>query len=203
MAASSPADGEFAIGLQLQRLHLEEAPAAGLRSLFISVLEEWELSGEDEELLHARQLLREYESREGATLDKLDQDGGAGGEERYEKTRARHGDAFFSSFRKKISPCPQQVLRYCRGGRPLLLSSNPAQTVSPCGTCGGARTFELQLMPALVSLLQAADGGGGGQVEFGTVLVYTCTNSCWGAGSTTPLEEECLVQQDPDQHLFR
>lgn len=203
MAGFFPADGEVAVCRQLQRLQLEEARVAapGLRSLFISVVEESDLGGEDEELRHARQLLREYERREGAALGELD---GGGGEEKYEKTKARHGDAAFSRFMKKISLCPEQILRYCRGGRPLFLSEPPcsvAQMVSVCGACGGSRTFELQLMPALVSLLQTADGGG--QVEFGTVVVYTCTNSCWEAGSTSALEEECLVQQDPDQHLFR
>uniref|UniRef100_H3C823 Programmed cell death protein 2 C-terminal domain-containing protein n=1 Tax=Tetraodon nigroviridis TaxID=99883 RepID=H3C823_TETNG len=189
--------GEAAACRQLQRLRLQEQQAAPvLRSLFISVVEESDLGGEDEELRRARQLLEEYERREGAAV---------GGEETYEKPRARHGDAAFSRFLKRISRCPQQILRYCRGGRPLLLSEppcSPAQTVPACGACGGSRTFELQLMPALVGLLQAADGGGG-QVEFGTVLVYTCTASCWGAGSTGALEEACWVQQDPDQHLFR
>lgn len=198
MADFSPAGGELAV-CRLQQLHLDEAPV--LRSLFISVVEESHLGGEDKELRHARQLWREYERREGAPPDQPD---GSGGKETYEKTKARHGDAAFSSFMKRISSCPQQILRYCRGGPPLLLSEppcSPAQMVPACGACGGSRTFELQLMPALVSLLQAADGGGG-QVEFGTVLVYTCTKSCWGAGSTRPLEEECVVQQDPDQHLF-
>lgn len=204
MADVSPADGELAVRRQLQRLHLEAQDSAPvLRSLFISVVDESDLGGEDEELRHARQLQREYECREGAAVGELD----GGGEEKYEKTKARHDDGVFSRFMKKIWPCPQQILRYCRGGRPLFLSAPPAnlaQMVSACGACGGSRTFELQLMPALVSLLQSADGGGGGgQVEFGTVLVYTCTKSCWGAGSTSALEEECLVQQDPDQHLFR
>lgn len=131
--------------------------------------------------------------------------GGGGGEEKYEKTRARHGDAVFLRFMKKISLCPQQILRYCRGGCPLFISEPPcnvAQMVSACDACGASRTFELQLMPALVSLLQTR-GGSGGQVEFGTVLVYTCRNSCWTAGSKSALEEECLVQCDPDHDLFR
>ncbi|CAF87855.1 unnamed protein product, partial [Tetraodon nigroviridis] len=172
-----------------------------------SVVEESDLGGEDEELRRARQLLEEYEPARARRLGEPGGGGGGGGggEETYEKPRARHGDAAFSRFLKRISRCPQQILRYCRGGRPLLLSEppcSPAQTVPACGACGGSRTFELQLMPALVGLLQAADGGGG-QVEFGTVLVYTCTASCWGAGSTGALEEACWVQQDPDQHLFR
>lgn len=167
------------------------------------MVDESDLGGEEEELRHARQLLREYERKEGAMMAELE-GGGGGGCEKYEKTKARHGDAAFSRFMKKISLFPQQILRYCRGGRPLFISEPPcnvAQTVSACGTCGASRTFELQLMPALVSLLQTRDGGS--QVEFGTVLVYTCTNSCWGVGSTSALEEECLVQCDPDHDLFR
>uniref|UniRef100_H2UK71 Programmed cell death 2-like n=1 Tax=Takifugu rubripes TaxID=31033 RepID=H2UK71_TAKRU len=194
------------IGRQLQQLHLEEAPdtVSILCSLFISVVDESDLGGEDEELRHAQQLLREYEHKEGAMMAELEGGGGAS-EEKYEKTRARHGDAVFSRFMKKISLCPQQILRYCRGGCPLFISEPPCnveQMVSACGTCGASRTFELQLMPALVSLLQTR-GGSGGQVEFGTILVYTCRNSCWTAGSKSALEEECLVQCDPDHDLFR
>lgn len=168
------------------------------------MVDESDLGGEEEELWHAQQLLREYERKEGATVAALE--GGSGGSEKYEKTRARHGDAVFSRFMKKISLCPQQILRYCHGGRPLFISEPPcnvAQMVSACGACGASRTFELQLMPALVSLLQARGGGGSGQLEFGTVLVYTCRNSCWRAGSTSALEEECFVQCDPDHDLFR
>ena len=36
--------------------------------------------------------------------------GGAG--ESYEKTAARHGDRTFSKFQKRISLCPEQILRY-------------------------------------------------------------------------------------------
>ena len=170
------------------------------RSFFISVVEESDLWGEEDELEHAQELLREYERREGVTVRKLE-----GGEEKYEKSRARHGDAFFSRFMKRISLCPQQILRYCHGGRALFISEPPpaaAQAVAACGSCGGARTFELQLMPALVSLLQRTDGAEV-ELEFGTVLVFTCVNSCWTAGSGAAVEEFCLVQADPDQQLFK
>lgn len=170
------------------------------------MVEESDLGGEEDDLQHAQQLLREYERREGVAVGELEggEGGGGGREEKYEKTRARHGDAVFSRFMKKISLCPQQILRYCRGGKPHFISeppSNMAQVVSACGSCGASRTFELQLMPALVSLLQRKDGEA--ELEFGTVLVYTCTNSCWTAGSGSAVEEFCFVQTDPDQQLFK
>ncbi|XP_040018329.1 programmed cell death protein 2-like isoform X1 [Gasterosteus aculeatus] len=174
----------------------QEAPV--LRAYFVSVVEESDLcTEEDADLRHAQRLLRDYEKREGLVVVGETQNGG--GEEKYEKTRARHGDAVFSGFMKKIALCPQQVLRYCRGGQPLCVSSSLSAAPPACPSCGGGRTFELQLMPALVALLRWTDSGGEAEPEFGTVLVYTCRSSCW---SGSVLEEFCSVQSDPDQQLF-
>ncbi|XP_035520514.1 programmed cell death protein 2-like [Morone saxatilis] len=205
-APETEAAGEADVS-RLQDLSLVQEDVPVLRPFFISVVEESDLSGEEDELRHAQQLLKEYERREGVAVAELEggEDGGGGGQEKYEKTKARHGDAIFSKFMKKISLCPQQILRYCRGGKPLFISeppSNMAHVVSACGHCGGSRTFELQLMPALVSLLQRS-GGGEAELEFGTVLVYTCANSCWTTGSRSAVEEFCFVQTDPDQQLFK
>lgn len=189
----------------LQHLSLDGSKDVNVyRPFFISVVEESDLC-EDEDLDHAQELLREYEKREGLAVGGLE---GACGteEEKYEKTRARHGDAVFSRFMKTISVCPQQILRYRRGGKPLFISeppSNMAQLVPACVSCGGPRTFELQLMPALVSLLQRKDGSTETELEFGTVLVYTCTSSCWSPGSGSAVGEFCFVQTDPDQQLFK
>lgn len=175
------------------------------RPYFISVVEEADLFGEDDDLDHAQQLLREYERREGLAVGNLEGSDG-GGEEKYEKTRAKHGDAAFSRFMKKISLCPQQILRYCHSGKPVFISeppSNMAQLVSACSSCGGSRTFELQLMPALVSQLQKMDCSMKVELEFGTVLVYTCTKSCWKSRSDSAVKEFCFVQTDPDQQFFK
>ncbi|KAM3608797.1 uncharacterized protein V6R79_004910 [Siganus canaliculatus] len=198
-------------GLSLGQSQDDVSPL--LRPFFISVMDESDLCGDEDELRHAQQLLRDYESREGVEVGRLEAGeggGGGGGEEQYEKGEARHGDAAFSRFRKRISLCPQQILRYCRGGKPLFVSEPPANMAAPaCGSCGGPRTFELQLMPALVSLLQGAPGGSGApggpeaELEFGTVLVYTCRSSCWTTGSGSALDEFCLVQEDPDQQFFK
>ncbi|XP_041852999.1 programmed cell death protein 2-like [Melanotaenia boesemani] len=188
----------------LSLAQLKDIPV--FRPFFISVVEESDLRGEDGYLEHAQELLRDYEKREGVAVGQLEESRAGGGEEKYEKTRPKHGDAAFCRFMKTISLCPEQILRYCRGGKPLFISkppSNMAELVSACSSCGGPRTFELQLMPALVSLLQGKDGGSETELEFGTVLVYTCTNSCWTSGSSLALEEFCYVQTDPDQQLFK
>lgn len=208
-SAGGPAPWGMDVSSRLQHLSLGESldNVPAFRPFFISVVEEADLSGEGDDLEHAQELLREYERREGVALGELDGGGGGSGrEEKYEKTRAKHGDAVFSRFMKRISLCPQQILRYCRGGKPLFITelpSNMAQVVSACGSCGGSRTFELQLMPALVSLLQRKGSSAEVELEFGTVLVYTCTNSCWTTGSGAAVEELCFVQTDPDQQLFK
>ncbi|XP_043979974.1 programmed cell death protein 2-like [Gambusia affinis] len=189
---------------QLSLVEFEDVPV--FRPFFISVVEESELCEEDDQLAHAQELLREYERREGAAVWEAEEGGDGGGGEKYEKAGARHGDAVFSRFMKAVSLCPRQILRYCRHSKPLFISKPPSkgsQEVPACGSCGEPRTFELQLMPALVSLLQRTDSSPEDELEFGTVLVYTCTNSCWTAGANCPVEEFCFVQPDPDQQLFK
>ncbi|XP_012683194.2 programmed cell death protein 2-like [Clupea harengus] len=197
------------VSCQLQSLSIstvEDPQVKGpiFQPFYISVVEESDFAW-DSGMEHAQELLQEYEQREGATVAELG--GCEGGEgERYEKTEARHGDAVFTDFMKKISLCPEQVLRYCRKGSPLFISKPPSdvkQIVPPCSHCGSSRTFEFQLMPALVSLLRIYDPNSELAVEFGTVLVYTCQSSCWISGSSSPMEEFAFVQADPDQKLFK
>ena len=44
-------------------------------------------------------------------------------------------------------------------------------------------------------------------IEFGTVMVFTCSQSCWkdseNVGNAVYLEEICLVEADPDEKLFQ
>ncbi|CAL8360724.1 unnamed protein product [Lota lota] len=178
-----------------------------LRGYYISVVEESELRGEEAGMEHAQRLLREYEEREGRSVGMaLEGKEYTCGEEKYEKSQARHGDAAFSRFMKRVLLCPEQVLRYCWGGEPLFISdppSNIAQMVPVCGSCGSRRTFELQLMPALVSLLRpGGPTSDTAPLEFGTVLVFTCWESCWTPGYGSPREEFVFLQDDPDQQLF-
>ncbi|XP_065897913.1 programmed cell death protein 2-like [Dysidea avara] len=98
--------------------------------------------------------------------------------EAYEKTSTKHGDKTFYKFHKRIARCPEQILRYQWNGIPLLVTTDSAIPPSPpsCQYCGSPRVFELQLMAPLVYLLKTRSQT---DIEFGTVIVYTCFKSCW------------------------
>ncbi|XP_078066655.1 programmed cell death protein 2-like [Mustelus asterias] len=183
-----------------------QAPVPAFRSFYISVMEEEDCSV-GSGFSHEQELLREYQRREGVNIEQLafsscEDDGVT---EAYEKGKTRHGDRIFAKFMKRISNCPEQILRYCWSGSPLLLSSAtlPIESATPvCEMCGSARVFELQLMPALVNMLKS-ESSDEMSVEFGTVLIYTCERSCWDPSNQTPVEECAFVQGDPDQRFFR
>ncbi|XP_068058573.1 programmed cell death protein 2-like [Anomalospiza imberbis] len=154
---------------------------------------------------HADKLLKEYQQRECVDLEQMMSEsyGGEDGNEKYEKSEVKNWDHTFHKFMKRISVCPEQILRYSWGGQPLFITCPPAnldQAIPACSTCGSSRVFEFQLMPTLVSMLQSDSDL---SVEFGTVIVYTCERSCWPTNHQTPLEEFIFVQEDPDQRLFK
>ncbi|XP_056307897.1 programmed cell death protein 2-like [Danio aesculapii] len=175
------------------------------KPFYISVMEETDLDG-FQDMDHENELLREYEERERVNVEEIQSCERGEVLEEYEKGTAKHGDDVFTGFMKKISLCPEQVLRYSWNGSPLFIMKPPcnaSQMVPSCSHCGSQRVFEFQLMPALVSLLGSADTNSEISLEFGTVLSYTCRNSCWTSGSTVPVEEFLFVQPDPDQKYFK
>ncbi|XP_036391000.1 programmed cell death protein 2-like isoform X2 [Megalops cyprinoides] len=170
---------------------------------YISVLEEADLSGQTD-MEHVQRLLQEYEQREGGVIREMDRCENAGEVEKYEKTKVLHGDHVFFRFMKNISVCPEQIVRW--DGSPLFITDPPSNMrlmIPPCSQCASPRTFEFQLMPALVSLLTSVDSNSEVVVEFGTVLVFTCRRSCWVPGSDMPMEEFLFVQTDPDHMFFK
>ncbi|XP_074439017.1 programmed cell death protein 2-like [Larus michahellis] len=226
-AVSSSFSGELECASQFQQLRLSEAMdgpgslsthppvSEGMvmdtsssdpvfQPFYISVVDEEDYTGYlDTE--HADKLLKEYQQREGVDLEQLMSGSfaGEGGNEKYEKSEVKSRDHAFHKFMKRISVCPEQILRYSWGGQPLFITSPPAsidQGIPACSNCGSSRVFEFQLMPALVSMLQSDSDL---SVEFGTALVYTCERSCWPPNHQTPLEEFVFVQEDPDQRLFK
>eukprot|EP00062_Callorhinchus_milii_P009737 gi/632953986/ref/XP_007892720.1/ PREDICTED: programmed cell death protein 2 [Callorhinchus milii] len=87
-------------------------------------------------------------------------------------------DKIFDIFKKKIALAPDQVLRYCRGGSPLWVSGEniPKDTDIPNCSCGAKRIFEFQIMPQLLYYLKVDSLGE--SIDWGTLAVYTCEESC-------------------------
>jgi len=143
---------------------------------------------------HEMSLLMEYKAKEA--LDHVVESGKASktGGDTYEKTIPSHGDEFFHKFISVIQNNPGQILRYGRESQspPLLLRPLMEEKQS-CSYCGADTTFELQLLPSLVAQLSVA-GLDGAPLEFGTVLVMACQNSCWSETSHQPRFEKVLVQ---------
>lgn len=81
-------------------------------------------------------------------------------------------------FKQRIKPEPHQVLRYCRGGSPLWVSSEhiPSQADIPNCLCGSRRVFEFQVMPQLLNDLKVDSPEA--SIDWGTLAVYTCETSC-------------------------
>lgn len=106
-------------------------------------------------------------------------------------------DRIFEHFQLRVNEEPRQVLRYAprdecvsplwfrKEGRILHQSDIP-----PCDYCGEPRVFEFQVMPQLLYYLQQAMDSSEmknysakvrfvkDNVDFGTIVVYTCKTSC-------------------------
>lgn len=97
-------------------------------------------------------------------------------------------DMTFQKFADRLAQNPEQVIRYEFGGAPLLCSKTDAigraaaaggaATMMPrCASCGGKRTFEVQLTPHAITELEAEDLSLEG-MEWGTVIVGVCERDC-------------------------
>lgn len=82
-------------------------------------------------------------------------------------------DKVFTQFQKRVNHFPDQILRYERNGEPLWIADEPKpKSIPNCEYCGGMRQFEFQIMPQLLSTLKEHE------LDWGTIAVYTCINSC-------------------------
>ena len=105
-------------------------------------------------------------------------------------------------FYQRILRAPSQCIRYAYGSRPLLPSSKKKQTkmsctrlskpIPKCSACNGNRLFELQLMPPLLNII-----GDANNMDWDTVLVYSCENSC-----PQSREEYIEAVYDADQEKY-
>ena len=102
-------------------------------------------------------------------------------------------------FYKKLSLVAGQVIRYGWNQSPLLNSSNVKldETLS-CANCGSIKVFEFQLMPALINYLRLRTNNEPLNVDFATVLVFTCKQNCSVKMLT---RESFMVLEENDQHI--
>ncbi|KAJ9473483.1 putative programmed cell death protein 2 [Diplonema papillatum] len=104
-----------------------------------------------------------------------------------------HKDACVAKFQTRLHLCPQQVLRWGFGGKPLWIAAThrPA-SIPACSVCGAAQVFELQLVPTLIWKLRTDEhlkpnkrlGDDG--LDFGTVVVYSCSKCTEHESGLTP-----------------
>ena len=101
-------------------------------------------------------------------------------------------DKQFLKFQKRIELAPTQILRYnwidkdteCEG--PLFVAEVEEFEVPDC-ECGAPRKFEFQIMPQLLNYI-------GDRVDWGTILIYTCSVEC-SMGNGGYAKEYCKIQQ--------
>ncbi|MGH0127977.1 UNVERIFIED_CONTAM: hypothetical protein FKN15_064387 [Acipenser sinensis] len=99
----------------------------------------------------------------------------------------------FEKFKRRTAIEPEQVLRYCRMGRPLWVSDEnvPKETDIPNCLCGAKRLFEFQIMPQLLNYLKVDSPDA--SIDWGTLVVYTCAESCDQGNKYTA---EFILKQD-------
>ncbi|XP_066535695.1 programmed cell death protein 2 [Hoplias malabaricus] len=151
---------------------------------------EWELVTEPEKLLE-----KDEESHNSNTFEQVDCASSALEETELE-TMALHetqDSRVFQKFKKCISSEPEQVLRYCREGSPLWVSSEhvPGKADIPKCPCGANRNFEFQIMPQLLNHLKVDSLEE--SIDWGTLAIYTCADSCDQGSNYSP---EFIWKQD-------
>ncbi|XP_014367825.2 programmed cell death protein 2-like [Papilio machaon] len=113
---------------------------------------------------------------------------GGGDEEAYEEAAPLHGDKLFHAFITRLKNNPGQILRYTRDEAPILgapLANNSAIPESPsvpnvCSRCGSRLICELQLVPEFADTLKISlNDILLSHLHFLSVLVFTCSQSCW------------------------
>jgi len=173
----------------------------GMKIVPFYIWVEEESGGQEPEVTeHEQRLINEYKAREAVenVQSKSKSSSGGPGTDSYERSVPCHGDEYFHKFLSVIGHNPGQILRYGRlcPGEPLLL--RPLQekvAIMKCQYCGAELVFEYQLLPSLVSQMSVL-GVEGSPVEFGTVLVFTCSQSCWSSQDSSPRRETVILQQE-------
>eukprot|EP01064_Diplonema_japonicum_P013988 TRINITY_DN2151_c0_g1_i1.p1 TRINITY_DN2151_c0_g1~~TRINITY_DN2151_c0_g1_i1.p1 ORF type:complete len:313 (+),score=99.75 TRINITY_DN2151_c0_g1_i1:49-939(+) len=113
---------------------------------------------------------------------------------------ANLADEVIAKFQAKLMKCPNQVLRWGYGGKPLWMSTSDVPESIPRCSCGKPRIFELQIIPTIVYVLKCEQhlkpttGVTDEGLDFGTACIYTCSEGCESEGI---FEEYCHIQPPP------
>ena len=176
---------------------IPESAITEFTSFYLNVMEE-QLRANQKLDLRAKELLTEYQSKENCDLQTLLTSAAKNASkdrEDYEKSLPSHGDELVHKFITRVQSCPEQLIRYNREGSPLLLQSLK-ECLPQCRYCGCKLVYEMQLMPHLSQRLKLVDSQHDGSLtEYGTVLIFTCSKSCWNIADF-PHEEYVVVQSD-------
>lgn len=172
---------------------------------FIYVEEEWQSSSVNDDKVN--ELLNKY--RRENELEPCGVDRAAAGDgnglsedEVYEEAAPLHGDKLFHSFLVRLRQNPGQILRYSRQQPPLLgapLANGAASPESPlspsiCLRCGSTLICELQLVPEFSDTLRILPNNVQlSHLHFLSVLIFTCSQSCWQPTDT--IVKEAVVFQ--------
>jgi len=176
---------------------IPESAATEFTSFYLNVIDEQPWMNQKLDL-RAKQLLTEYQSKEHWDLQTLltpTQKTVSKDQEDYEKTLPSHGDELVYKFITKLQSYPEQLIRYNRGATPLLLLPF-LENIPHCKYCSSKLIFEMQLMPHLSQQLKLINSKHDGTLtEYGTIIIFTCSKSCWNK-SDPPHEEFVVVQSE-------
>nr|XP_002130893.1 programmed cell death protein 2-like [Ciona intestinalis] len=210
----SPTNGDFPVAEQTcepeQQMKDEKPLESIVTSLstqqtynprYIDVFNESDLISPLEGDKHIADLISKYETSASQSKDEDLFAGCSAATETYEKNEQKVKNRAFHKFHKKISLLPHQCIRYNYGGSPLLLSDcDVTMSIPPCSSCGKSLTFEFQLLPGLLPTVHI---DGEDPVEFGTILVYTCSHNCWGNRDSPQIGGHVVYCPDPDLKFFK
>lgn len=142
------------------------------KGILIEFYEEHEAGADSHD--HERALLEKYNKE----AQELGEETFRAGESTAKRNESKDDSCNPDSFVAQLNLEPDQRVRYSYEGRPLIPFPEARAKVSAkrkCPTCGGAREFEFQLTPQ--SLLDI-NGQTGLNLDFSTLLVFTCKESC-------------------------
>jgi len=151
-----------------------------------------------EEKKHIQELIEKYNKEDNKELK---EDADKFFKDRDEKVGQGTVDPAFLKFKLRTEREPRQGIRYSFDelSAPLWLSSKgqvEKDKVPPCPHCGAERDFEFQIMPQLLYYLEADDKSATPhEMEWGTLAVYSCPDSCVTKASYA--EEFLWVQPVP------